>query len=673
MANQKKLSSIIVGNPDDDEIVKNVEQKIDVFMRENRNTRRQWLVNAAFSRGQQFCVLHNTDDRLMYMKAQPGRKLIMDDRIGPWKEYSVSSIVAALPEFQAEPESLDSDAIQSARVGSGLLEHYWREWQFKSKYITLAGHMQDFGNAIAYVNYTEDGNKYISRTVQDPETGEQITDDNGAPVVVKTPYGDVDCTILPPHCLACPLDDSPLREKPWVALIFRRSREHLFNVYGRIAEDLVESVADKYETRYDDYGIRRINRDHENILAHGQDTYINEMVYFQKPCYADPDGRVIVVAGKKVLLNEKWPYERLLSYPIVHFQYPTCAGEFFGRSPVERQITLQKMINLVWSILAENYDDMVHLKWLVPNQSEVAEITDDNAIIRYNHPFAPQQSDVRPLPNWALTILDYLKSAMQDAQHYHGASMGGAVAGVRAGSHANALQEQDLLPLSLVDEKIHDGFAELGEIILKIASETLSDERFITYTGATGVQQIMKFRKDMLGSVSKVNVRMTGRYMRSPSATEQVIIQMGNMGLLVDSNGIPDTNRILRLLEFRLPESEFDEMRRQTGQAYYSLSLLESGKEVPVLPWQNHKMILQVFEDYMNSAEFLAKMQDPDPTVQTTVQNVINHWQQRSQLYMKNLSMLQNPQSGSQPKREPANASENKPANQNNRTRKSTQ
>lgn len=667
---QAKLASILVGKLTDDEIVANVTQKIDRFMKENRNTRRQWMINAAFTRGQQFAVLHQTEDKLLYMRPQPGRKLIMDDKIGPWKDYSTASIVAALPEFKAEPDSLDGNSVQSARVGSGLLEHYWREWRFKSKYITLAGYMQDFGNAILYANYTEDGNRFLSQTVNDPETGEQLSDpDTGEPLVVRTPYGDIDCpAVLPPHCLACPLDDSTLSEKPWVALIFRRSKEYLENMYPETAKQLTPDEIDKYDTRHDEYGIGRLNRDADNIMAHGQNEYINEIIYFQKPCILEPKGKIAVVAGKKVLWQSDWPYSRLLSYPIVLFQYPTCAGEFFARSPVERQISLQKMINLVWSILAENYDDMVHLKWLVPNQGEIAEITDDNALIRYNAPFKPEQSNIQPMPSWALQILDYLYKSIQDAQHYHGASMGTAEQGVRAGVHANALQEQDLLPMSLVDEKIQDGFAELGEIILKIASEMLSDERMISYSGATGAQQILKFRKDMLGNVSKVRVRMTGRFMRNPAATEQAIIQLGNMGLIVDKMGMPDTDRIMRLLEFRLPDSEFDAMKRQTEVAYYIISILETGEPAPVLPWQNHKTIIEVLEDYMNSSAFIEKMRDPDPLAQKVVQNVSQHWIQRNQAYMRNLAMLQNPQQGSQPEEQPEENA--KPKRQNNKNRR---
>ena len=664
-ADNKHIATLLIGNPSDEEILVNLEGKYSHYIQKSRRIRRQWLINAAFARSQQFCILHDTDDRLVYLSAPEGKKLITDDKISPWKERTAANIVAAIPEFTAEPENIEGSAVMSARMSSALLEHYWRDWNFKSKFIGLANHLIDFGNAVGYVNYIEDGTKFDLEELKDPDTGDTAIDEiTNLPVTIPHPIGDVEVDIYPPHYLVCPLDPSPLQDKPWIMIVPKRSKEYLVSIYGEKAKDINDDGNRITGTHGNTYDLESISRISKYTASDTEYDEINEFIYMQKPNVLEPKGKIIVMAGKKILYNEPWAYTKLMTYPVVLFQYPTEADEFFARSKIDMQIPLQRTLNLAWSILTENYDDMVHIKWKIPHQAEVDSITDDTSFIRYNAPFEPTQSEVRGLPSWAVNFIPMLYNAIQDAQSSHGATQGQSEEGVRANIHAQNLIEQDMLPLSVLDDKLEEGFAELGTIVLKIGAEYLTDERFISITGVSGSRQMIRFKNDMLGNTKKVSVRLVNRHMRNKAQTEQTIVGLAQMGLITDNKGQPDSDRLLRMLEFAIPEGEFDLMRRQTEQAYHENDLMMIGQQARLMPWQNHKTHAGIHEELLNSKEFMELYDDADKN-KDIIKMVTTHWVKTNEAYIKNLKLLQppEPQPG-KPEKEPAQ--KQKPAKENN-------
>ncbi len=580
--------------------------------------------------------------------------MVTDDMIGVWKEHMIANIVTALPQFEAQPDGYSGEQILSARMGSLLLQHYWDDWHFIEQFIQLAGYIIDFANAFEYLNYEVDYMNMVSRQVRDSITGEEVMDTrDGTTLSEKHPKGDVTGTVLSPQCIVTTLDADPIEMKPWVIIQQKRTLDYFKSSYENGDEVFAET-----ETAMDTYDISKISEYTKFNEMGDENKTTTELIYLQKPCDVYPDGMIAIVSGK-VLLKPKqkdkiqpWPFKKLITYPIEHFHYPKEAGEFFARSRIERQIPLQKFLNLLMSILAENVENTGYIKYLIPNQAGIPEgfMADINQTIRYNAPNRPEVMQVPPLPTYIQWLVTEVKAALRDLQSYHGASMGTAVSGVRSDSHAQNLQDQDLLPLTTLDRSMQASFERMGEKILLIACEKIADERMISYTGADNNRTIANFRGNMLGDVRKVKVKLVNTWMRSKNATIRNVFDFYNAGMITDMYGRPDSVKAMKMVEFALPDSALMYFKMHSNMAHMENQKLMTGEFAPVLPWQQHNIHIQEHEDYMNSAEFMALFDDIqqslgelklNPETQKIIDGYTSHLNQHYQAIQKALQAIQ--------------------------------
>jgi hypothetical protein len=542
--------SILPPDVEDSALVENVKGKKDWYVQESRATRRQWLINAAFSRGQQFSILHKNDDKLLELREPPGRKQVMIDKIGPWKKNMVANLVAALPVFNAQPTSLDGDDVSASRAADGLLTYYWQHWKFQLDAIKVAAHLCDFGNAYIYLNYVEDGTRVVSEPLRDAITDEPVYGDDGQPMLSKRSVGDVTATVLSPHYVMTPLDECDLEDKPWVIVAQKRPLDYFVNTYKN-----GKDVKPEEEITVGTYELSRIAAN-ERVDEANKLEYANELIYFQKPNkVTNKDGIIAVVANGVLLDKQVWPFKKLMTYPIEHFHMAKEAGEFLARSPIEPQIPIQKALNLVISGVLENSENMAHIKTLIPMQAGIKTPSNYNEILRYTHPFKPEYMTPSSMPMYILDVIGLLQMAMADVQSFHGSSQGGSQSGVRSDVHAQNLQDQDLLPMSVVDNIMAVSYERMAEKVLLIAAEKLSDERILQYIGKDKRIMVQKFKGSMLRDVRNVKVSLSNTWTRSRASVTQNVIQLAQIGAFTDEFGQVDNIRIMRLLEHAIPNS----------------------------------------------------------------------------------------------------------------------
>jgi len=653
-----KLVNKFTGKEDKPEIVQEIQNKINTWIDDTRTIRRQWLINSAFARSQQWCILRDTEDQLVNLAAPPGRKQITDDMIKPAKKHFIANMIVATPRFKAIPENLmNSDAISAARVGSALLSHFWDSWKFILDYIQLLSYTFDFGNCYIYINVEP---VQTSFSAIDAITGDTAKDESGNAIIGQDTIMDITETVLPPQSLICPLDTLPISKKPWLIIYQNKTLDYFKETYEN--GDEVTAETDNVRDQYNLSSISRLDSKRYQRSA-GADC-ANEYIYMQMPSDRNPEGMICCGAGDVLLIPkdkkeaiQPWPYKKLTTYPIIHFHDLRESGEFLARASIEQVIPLQKSLNLIWSSLIENAEDMCHIKWLVHTTARLndEDINDMPDIVHWNGIHEPTQKSPAALPQYVFMIIDYLKRAIRDKQSFHEISSGGTAGSVRSEVHASNLQEQDLLPMSIDDETFAAKFEEMGEIILKIAAEKLDDERLITYTGDDRRIMIEKFRGELLGNTQKVKVKLTNMHLRNRNAVIQNIISMFQYGMIIDGFGRPDGMRAMELLEWAVPDSEFDDMKLHSERAHLENDKLMAGEFMPVLPQQNHKIDLNIHHRYMNSPEFMklyegaefdrkqGKIIYKEPENEEIVNNFTEHTAVHLNAYMQALAMLQPP------------------------------
>lgn len=619
------------------EVVHNIRGKISKWMDESRPSREQWMLNAAFARGQHYNAFTRTRDRVINVPAPPGRKQITDDMIGEWKLRQVANMTTATPYPEPIPTmGNERMSVTAARKAASLLDYYRDEWEFTRKYIELCGAMIDFGNVFAFYNYIENI-KRESSVVKDENN--EIVYDGTEPVIEQWMVGDIVERFILPQNVALPLDPSPIDEKPWVVLMCDRTVDYMVGRYGDAAKDL-EPDNEKTQDPYALYNIA----DSKPLEIYGKMPLVREDIYLQPPSETE-DGRVIVICGETLLLDQPWPYSKLTRLPLVHFHLMRESEEFYARSPIEMQIPLNKLINLLWCILAENAEAMGHQKTLLPEQGFIDTPSDLPEVLRYTYPFKPEIMAPSPMPEYIYASIDRAKAALRDRQFSHGASIGTAVSGVRSDAHAQNLQDQDMLPLSVADSLMASAFAKAYEIILTLAAEKLSDGRTLTYTNSNGhTSSIENFRGAMLGDVRRVKVRMMNTQMRSPGAVKSDVIGWFQAGLLTDTLGQPSPMKAIKQLEFALPQSVMDDYKLHSSRAYHEHDRLMRGEDVAPYNWQDHRIHLAVHDELLNSDEFMSKVESGDEQDQAIVALVMKHIAATTQMYSEALAAIAPPQ-----------------------------
>lgn len=634
----------ITKDVDDNDIISTIANRFQTYLDNTAQMRKQWLINSAFARGQQYCVYSATEDRLLYLQEPTSRPLFQVDMISPWKEHMIASITRAMPKPEAMPSTTDPSDVSAARLADSLLNHYWHAWRFIELYIQTVNGVLDFGNYFHYLNYREDGSRYVARPVYN-EKGSPATDGNGEPIQEKSPIGDIIIEGVPPQNLIAPLEGLSLDDKPWVILVFSRPMDYFSETYGEKGKDVTPENRD---TR-NPYNLKKISNTEGYDSNADNVEYANEIIYLQRPSDKNPDGMIAVVANKVLLAREPWPYQKLVDrYPIEHFHMKQEADEFWARSWVERQVPLQRLYNIMWSILAENADDMAHQKMLIPRQAGITDTYNIPENIDYNYPFKPEFMQLGEMPAYFMNMLQLLEQKIRDVQNYHGASLGTSVSGVRSDVHAQNLQDQDLLPLSVVDELFRSSFERLYEKVLLIAAEKLTEERIIHFTGKNKQMMYRNFKGSMLGETRRVHVRMSNLWMRSRGITRQTILQMYQMGGILDQFQQPDSAKLMRMLEFDMPESVFEDVQQHTEIAYMEIDKMLTGTPVKAFPWQDHRMHLDVKNEFMNSSDFMDlidAVQQGDKQAEQIVNLFIQNTQEHQQMYIQSLMALAPPPS----------------------------
>ena len=601
MANQDKYTSklFLTGKEPYPEIIDHIKTKVAIYNEQNKPTYRQWLLNTAFARGQQWGAIGKQSNVFESLTPPSGLNYVIDDMIGPWKKATVANLSIGRPEWEAVPKSLAFDAIMAARMANDILDAFWDEWRFTEKEIESNGFLVDFANFLIFIRYNED--EVAGEIVFNSDTDEPIFDDDGNPVRSLVKIGKISADIRPPHHLGCPLDPRDLDEKEWIFWQQSRPLGYFPIKYGKLGENVVpDNQQDTHEGVLD-----FISRGRKDDL---REDSANEVLFMQKPNEICPDGLFVPYVSEQLLEKDRdkwrWQFDDMTGYPVIHVHGPKTAGEFWARSSIESQIPLQRALNIVVSSMVDNVDNMAHMKWGIPASSGVADIWNTSEVIPFEGNQPPAMLEVKGLPLWISDERTSLKASIRDIQSWHGASQGGAVVGVRSDLHAQNLQDQDMLPYTTLDNLKAAGYARMGDKILRIRAEKMPDQA-MSFIRDGRPRVINNFRTVMMDSIARLNVKMVGTGMRSKGMVKQEIAQWYQAGLLVDPiTGQPDARKATELLEFTLPNSMFEQLRIHSNQAFIENTRMYDGEAPKPYGFENHFIHQRVHGDEMNSPRF---------------------------------------------------------------------
>lgn len=627
-----KPKNLLLKSDSDDKAISLITDLVRRYRSETSSLRLKWLLCASFVKGIHYAYIDRDTGTFTTPLPEEGRKRSKTNRIGSWWWHMQARVTVSKPSWEVEPLDLSFEETSSAKAGTAFLQSHAQNIGFELKRIRMANLVLTFGNAFALVRSFEDKHRFKVIPSFTPSGEPEYDDETGEQKIIKVPVRDVDTEIFLPHNLLCEGDDTEIDEKWNIILTKWRSLDYFINQYGEKGSRV------KSENKNSNASVYSLDVISDVKSAIDSTEGANEIIYLQKPSEINPSGCIKIIANGVMLEKSEWPseYKNMDGYPVIHFRWGDApAGEFWSRSPVEDQIPIVRDLNETIAIMMENASNMGHLQWKNPIGSGVKDFTDlSGSVINYTPGYEPKQSEVNPLPNYIIRLPDILIRELEDVQMFHSVSKGQGVTSVRSGVGIDALQEEDAMPLNVVDIIMSNGYENLGKKILQVGANVLDIPRLISYIGEGRKRRIEDFTNKMLNGRGNVKVRMVDSHLRNKGVTQNLIMELFTRGMITDSMGRVDQIQALKLLEFALPESVYDRNDKQREMAYDENELLLKGEMVNVEEWEFHFVHLDAHEEFLNSSEWKNAIKN-NPIVR---ENSIQHRSMHLEFLMKALS-----------------------------------
>ncbi len=294
-------------------------------------------------------------------------------------------------------------------------------------------------------------------------------------------------------------------------------------------------------------------------IGEERDDYQTVIERYEAPSKAHPDGRLVIVAGDKLLFDGPLPYvngrdgkRKLPFVKQVAFNKP-CS--FFGQSVIERLIPVQRAYNAVKN---RKHEFMSRLSVGVLAVEEGSVDVDDLAeeglepgkIVKY------RQGSTPPLLMSAGTVPQEFRDE-EDRLLMEFRSISGVSDGVQLSSTAETsisgyalslLIEQDYNRLSVTTESIRSAVKEISRMILHLYRGSASSERLMRLSGENGEVELRAFKGSEL-KADDVVMESDSTMVETPATRKNMVLELLKAGLLGDENGVISNRNRVKIVE----------------------------------------------------------------------------------------------------------------------------
>ena len=400
-------------------------------------------------------------------------------------ETKISQLARIKPNVEVMPTNDEWQDRASAKVVGQIIKHLW--YDNNIDYMVQKAHRYKaiFGEAYMFVTWDKDKGDLHPAYVAARDAGLKSVSldgigkfdiENGAPL--KT--GDVAYDV----------------EIPWRVLLQRKHKyedvEYMFRISVEPTEELKEDYPNKDIKPQDSLYMFDVDT--------LQDIHIEEhIVVFE--IYHIPTNKV--GKGYYAKFTDSDLLEESMEYPFSHGKLPAVRitdldvpEVLNGVSRYETVANLQGMYNNLSTLIAKNIYLTAHAKWVMPRgAAKIEQLGNDNTVIQYQGPIAPQMVQVQPNPPEVYAFRQELKQEMQTVYGSHGISRGEVPKGITAASALQFLNELESDRASTDIAKHGFLVKDLAKMSIAVAGDNYdsSDGRLVRIVGENNKYLIRNF------------------------------------------------------------------------------------------------------------------------------------------------------------------------------------
>ena len=547
-AKSGKLDEASIIDVDDDgktlfkeDIIQKVMEELERRKTERNPLEQQWTLNANFLVGNQYCEVNPYRGDIEQLEpVYDWLEREAFNQIAPLIETRIANLKKINYMMKVQPATNELDDYAKAETSTSVLQHTQKVTDFESKKNTMINWNELTGNCFWLSWWDKDkGEKYAVEQLLE-------VDENGVEKNKETAYyqGDLDYGLITPYEL-------------YPESIFKQTVE----AQRSIILEQVKTVDDIYDL----YGVKVEGSNIETfeltpIGSGGGFGYENTTVtighrtidnaekvitYFERPSKHKPNGQMIIIVGDKELVYYgDLPYSRI---PIVQSVCIEVAGQFFGKSAIERLIPIQRAYNGCVNRIHEYIKRIAIGSYIVEEGSinieeHEAEGQAPGKLVVYKQGTnAPMPIQIGQLPTEIMTERYNLK---QDMEYAAGVSQmqvyGSTPTGVTSGTALSILTEHDNTRLSLTGDNIRNSVRKLAIMWLEIYKKYATTHRIVNYVGGNNIGKAIVWSHEDINSYD-VDYVTENELLMSEDAQKQRFFDAYNMGLFTDADGrIPE-------------------------------------------------------------------------------------------------------------------------------------
>jgi hypothetical protein len=559
----------------------------------------QWTMNLAFFVGQQWGLWDNESQRVIVPNAPSYRVRMTDNQIQPLVRREVAKLTKAELLWQVFGATGEEKDVNAARMCNKLLDAIWRSLEMSNKRTKLVQWCALCGTSLL-------------KTWFDVDKGPSVFTGT-----TYQPIGDINCEVVSPFEFITNSNFEDIASAWWCMHVTRQDVERINEVWGvKVSADSTDETRNMYETKiYNDSMDQGGQRDKGDMVT------IKE--YWQRPTKKDPKGKLVIVAGDKVLFNGENPTPKG-DLPFADFRHIPVPGRFWGMSAVEAAIPHQKYLNATLSQIQEIQKRTANPVLMLPMGCGVKDVTSRPGQVMHYLPIngmTPQWQRPATMPAYVLQMPQMTQGSMDNIFGQHEVSRGQIPSGVRSGVGIRYLQDADDTMLGPTARSMAAGFARLGKLWLMIAAQDYEADRKVRYVGRNNVVEVLDFDASNISGSEDVVVIPASVLPESKPARQEFLTQLFQLGAFKDpKTGENDTQRFMQMLELGSFEELFDEVAADMNSAELENRSMSKGAYALIHSWDNHGTHIWKHNNFRKTIEFMGVK----PEVQVAFERHIN-------------------------------------------------
>ena len=538
-----------------DERVKELNEDFEKRAESRKLLERNWLLNINYYNGNQYAEILPTGEISDVARRYYWQEENVYNHVAPLIESRLAKLNKIKAEVSCLPASSDASDISSAEFSTRLLRAVKENNEFKKMIEEATFWAEITGTAFYKVGWAK--NKGMCVSVED-----------------GIYEGDVDLSVCPPYeiypdnLMAKDVDDcmSIIHARAYPVEVAERTWGVALNpstvsVYGM---NTAEPVSKKRQAK---------------LNGCEMDGYVLVLERYSVPTKEYPNGRLLIVAGDKVLYDGDLPYINLADgrrgFPFIRQVALLKPGSFFGGSIIERLIPIQRAYNSIKNRKHEFFNRMTAGVLLAEDGSVDTDNLEEDGIspgkvILYRQGCSqPQMLNFGEVPSEFGEEEDKLLNEFVTVSGETDYLTNDIYKGNLSGTALNLLIEQDNNRMSVTTESIRNAVKSVSEKILRLYKQFATTSRLQKISGDDGKIMLTYFKSNDI-SADNIVFDLDEEQVSTLADKRGLISDVVGMGLLNAENGeINESTRrkILKLLglEINVNIPSIDELQKNNA------------------------------------------------------------------------------------------------------------